>query len=52
LEEINQIAPGPAPGVQDPHSRRYAAAQQLIEEVNVDLAELLRKAGHPAHLMS
>jgi hypothetical protein len=36
----------PAASVQNPHTGRDPASQELIEEVDVDLSEILLKAGH------
>src|ERR1019366_8472497 len=43
LEQINQVAAETASGVEDAHARRDAPAQDLVEQVNIDLAELLLK---------
>ena len=39
-QEIHKIASEAAAGVEDAHAGRDAAAEELIEEVDVDLAEL------------
>jgi hypothetical protein len=45
-EEIDEIAAGAASGVEDSHARHDVAAKNLIEEVDVDRAELLLEGGH------
>jgi hypothetical protein len=45
-EEIDEIAAGAASGVEDSHAGHDVAAKDLIEEVDVDLAELLLEGGH------
>lgn len=47
LKEIDQISAGSAACIEDAHSRRDAAAEELIEEVDVNLAELMLKVEHP-----
>ena len=39
-QEVDEIAAGTAPCVEDAHRRRDVSAQKLIEEVDVDLTEL------------
>ena len=39
-KEVDEIPALAAPGIEDPHAGRYPAAQQLIEQVDVDVAEL------------
>jgi hypothetical protein len=49
-EEMNEVAAVAASGVEDGHAGFDVAAQDLIEEVNVDLAELLLKGhGHAGY---
>src|ERR1035438_10148014 len=43
-EKIDQVAAASESRIEDAHSRRDAAAQDLVEEINVDLPELLWKA--------
>src|SRR5262245_29417819 len=45
-KEVDEVTPAPAAGVEDAHAGRDAAAQELIEEINVDGAELLGEGGH------
>jgi hypothetical protein len=45
-EEIDEIAAGAASGVEDSHARHDVAAKNLIEEVDVNRAELLLEGGH------
>jgi hypothetical protein len=45
-EEIDEIAAGAASGVEDSHAGHDVAAQELVEEVDVDLADLLVESGH------
>src|SRR5579862_9706079 len=40
-EEIDKVSTGAASGIQDSHSGGYASFQQLVEKIDVDLAELL-----------
>lgn len=42
-KEVNQISSIPAARVKNAHSPSYAAAEKLVEQVNVDLAELFRE---------
>jgi hypothetical protein len=44
-EEIDEIAAGAAAGVQNSHARHDVAAKDLVEEVDVHLAELLLESG-------
>jgi len=46
VEEIDEVASGAAAGVEDPHAGCDVAAKELIEEVDVNLAELLLEIGH------
>ena len=39
-QQIDEVAAGAAAGIQDSHARGDAAAQQLIEQIDVDRAEL------------
>ena len=45
-EEIGKVAAGAASGIEDTHVRGDSAAKQLVEEINIDGAELLAEAGH------
>jgi hypothetical protein len=45
-EEVDEIAPGAAARVEDSHAGHDVVAKDLIEEVDVDLAELLLEGGH------
>jgi hypothetical protein len=45
-EEVDEIAPRAASGVEDSHAGHDVVAKDLIEEVDVDLAELLLEGGH------
>ena len=45
-EEVDEIAAGAASGVEDSHAGHDVAAKKLVEEVDVDLAELLLEGGH------
>jgi hypothetical protein len=45
-KEIYQIAAGAAARVKDLHSRAYAAFEKLVEEVDIDRAELFLKIRH------
>jgi hypothetical protein len=45
-EEIDEVAAGAASGVEDSHAGHDVAAKKLVEEVDVDLAELLLEGGH------
>jgi len=40
-EEIDQIAPVSAPGIEHPHSRGDISSKNLIEDVDIDLSKLL-----------
>jgi hypothetical protein len=42
-QEIDEVSTGAASGVQYSHSTQDAVFQKLVEEINVDLAELLRR---------
>src|SRR4051812_45476761 len=46
MEEVDKVASGTAGRVEDPHTRRDPSAEELIEEVDIDLAELLMKICH------
>lgn len=45
-EEIDEVAAGTTSSIEDPHPRHDAAAEELIEEVDIDLAELLLESEH------
>ena len=47
-KKIHQVAPGAAARIHNPHAGSDAAAEQLIEQVDVDRAELLGKTAHRA----
>jgi hypothetical protein len=51
-QQVDEIPARPAAGVEDAHSRYEVAAQQLVEQADVDLAEerggVRRVAGHAA----
>src|SRR5581483_2933335 len=46
-EKVHEIAPEPAPRFEHAAPGGNAATQQLIEKVDIDLAELVLKGGHP-----
>lgn len=46
VEEVDEIAASSAAGVEDPHAGGDVAAEELVEEVDVDLTELLLEGGH------
>jgi hypothetical protein len=58
-QEIRKIAPEPAAGVEHPPAAIESAAQELIEQIDVDLAELLAQfdgrdgdvGGHPRMIL-
>jgi hypothetical protein len=41
LEQIDKVAPAAAAGVENAHATTDASAQKLIEQVDVDVAELI-----------
>jgi hypothetical protein len=45
-EEVDEVAPRAAARVEDSHAGHDVVAKDLIEEVDVDLAELLLEGGH------
>jgi hypothetical protein len=45
-EEVDEIAAGTAARVENSHAGHDVAAQELIEEIDVDRAELLLEGGH------
>jgi hypothetical protein len=45
-EKVDEIAAGAAAGVEDSHAGHDVAAKKLVEEVDVDRAELLVEGGH------
>jgi Family of unknown function (DUF6855) len=45
-EQVYQVAALPTPRVEDAHARSNASAQDLIEEIDVNRAELVDKGGH------
>lgn len=45
-EQVDEVATGAAAGIEDAHAGDDAAAQKLIEEIDIDLAELLFECGH------
>ena len=46
IEKVNEIAAPAAAGVEDAHAGGDVAAKELVEEVDVDLAELLLEGWH------
>ena len=50
-KQVDQVAPGSASGIEHAHSASNSATQELIEQIDVNLAELLLKVGHEAVLM-
>jgi hypothetical protein len=42
-QKVNEVPPGTASDVQDSHPGPDSAAQELVEKIDVDLAELLMK---------
>ncbi len=46
LEEVHQIATSSTPRIDDSHPRRNAAAKQLIEQIDVDLAKAIAQIRH------
>ncbi len=45
-QQVDQVSTVSAAGIENPHLRRDVAAQDLVEDVDVDLAELVLQA-HP-----
>jgi hypothetical protein len=45
-EEIDEIATGAAAGVEDTHAGDDVAAKEMIEEIDINEAELLLQGGH------
>jgi hypothetical protein len=45
-EEIDEIAAGAAAGIEDTHAGDDVAAEEMVEEIDVDKAELLLQSGH------
>ena len=45
-EQVHDVPAGAAAGVEDRHPLRDIAAQELIEEVDVDVAKLFLESGH------
>jgi len=45
-EEVDEVAASTASGVEDAHAGRDVAAEELVEEIDVDVAELLLESGH------
>jgi hypothetical protein len=39
-EEVDEVTPRTAPGVENPHRRDEATFEELVEEVNVDASKL------------
>ncbi len=48
-QKVDEVATEATAGIEDAHAGRYAAALELIEEVDVDGAELFLKRGHRWH---
>ena len=46
VEKKHEVAPVPAPRVEDPHPRNDSLAKDLIEEIDVDRAEGRREVEH------
>lgn len=46
LEQVDQVPTGTASGVEHAHAGGDTSAQQLVKEVNIDVAELLSKIAH------
>ena len=46
LQQVNEVAARSASGVEDPHAPPNAAAKQLVEQVNIYLAELALEVAH------
>jgi hypothetical protein len=44
-EEIDQVPAGATSGIEDAHAGQDTAAEELIEEVDIDLSELLLESG-------
>src|ERR1700676_2385127 len=51
FEKIDQITAGTTSRIEDSHAGQDAAPQELVKEVDVDLAELLAKKRHGYSLM-
>jgi hypothetical protein len=47
-EEIDEIAAGAAAGIEDTHAGDDVAAEEMVEEIDVDEAELFLQIGHRA----
>ena len=45
-QHVDEVAARAAAGIEDAHAGSDASVQQLVEEVDVDLAELLLEGGH------
>jgi hypothetical protein len=50
-EQVDEVAAGAAADIEDAHAGRDAGAEELIEEVDVDGAELFLKRGHGSRLL-
>ena len=46
LEEVHEIAATAATSIENAHSRRQPATQQLVEDVDIDMAELTHQIRH------
>jgi hypothetical protein len=44
-QQVQQVPPAAAARIDYPHAGRNPSAQQLVEEIDVDLAELLLEVG-------
>jgi hypothetical protein len=51
-EQVHQIAPEPASGVQNTHARRDVPSQNLIKNIDVNLSEPLLNAQDHASIIS
>jgi hypothetical protein len=47
-EQINEIAAGAAPDIQNPASWHDASPKQLVKKIDIDVAELFVQIGHLA----
>jgi hypothetical protein len=46
LKDIDEVAARPAPDIKDPHAPSNAPAEELVEQVDVDVSELRLQIGH------
>ena len=47
-QQVDEVAPAAAAGIDDPHAPGDPAAQELVEYVDVDVAELVVQRVHAA----